>query len=124
MVAVGSYEDLIVWQKGITLVKQVYQVTQSFPGHERFGLVSQMRRSAVSIPSNIGEGQARRTTGEFVQFLSHSEGSLAELHTQFVIALEMNYCRRVDIAEALALITEIRKMLSALRRRLLVKQQI
>lgn len=74
-----------MWQKGIALVKMVYQLTQSFPDAEKFGLVSQMRRAAISIPSNIAEGQARHTRKEFIQFLSHSEGSVAELETQVII---------------------------------------
>lgn len=65
---VGDYKDLLVWQKGIALTKLVYEITRAFPADERFGLVTQMRRAAVSIVSNIAEGQARRTTGEFIQF--------------------------------------------------------
>ena len=65
---VKSYKDLLVWQKGISLVKKIYRLTQRFPDTERFGLVSQMRRAAVSIPSNIAEGQARHTRKEFIQF--------------------------------------------------------
>jgi four helix bundle protein len=87
----GNYKDLLVWQKGIALVKLIYQITQTFPAEEKFGLVSQMRRAAVSIPSNIAEGQARHSTGEFVQFLSHAEGSVAELETQLIIAVELGF---------------------------------
>ena len=71
-----GYRDLVVWQKGMELAKRIYRVTQSFPTEEKFGLVSQMRRSAVSVPSNIAEGQARHTTKEFIQFVSHAEGSV------------------------------------------------
>ena len=74
------------------LAKQVYELTQSFPGEEKFGLVSQMRRASVSVPSNIAEGQARNTTGEFVQFVSHAEGSLAELDTQLRLSVELGLC--------------------------------
>jgi four helix bundle protein len=77
---IKSYKDLLVWQSGIQLVKQVYVLTQQFPGDEKFSLVSQMRRAAVSVPSNIAEGQARRSTAEFMHFLSISQGPLAELH--------------------------------------------
>ena len=70
-----------VWQKGMELAKQVYLLTNRFPSEEKFGLVIQMRRAAVSVPSNIAEGQSRNTTGEFIQFLSHAEGSAAELDT-------------------------------------------
>jgi four helix bundle protein len=89
---VKSYKDLVVWQKSITLVKLVYQLTRSFPADEKFGLVSQMRRAAVSAPSNLAEGHARNTTGEFVQFISHAEGSLAELETQVILAVELSCC--------------------------------
>jgi four helix bundle protein len=84
-----SYKDLLVWQKSMALVKDMYRLTHSFPPDERFGLVSQLRRAAVSVPSNIAEGQSRHTSGEFVQFLSHAEGSLAELETQILIAVEL-----------------------------------
>jgi four helix bundle protein len=114
----GSYKDLLVWQKGIALVKQVYQLTRSFPDEERFGLISQMRRAAVSVPSNIAEGQARHTTGEFFQFISHAEGSLAELETQLVIAAELNYCTAVEARNSSELISELRRMLNSLRRKL------
>ena len=90
---ISSYKDLLVWQKGIALVKQIYSLTQTFPPEERYGLASQMRRAAVSVPSNIAEGQARHTTREFIQFVSHAEGSVAELDTQLIIAIELGYCR-------------------------------
>src|SRR6266566_7108238 len=77
-----NFKDLLVWQKGMSIAKMVYELTRGFPSDERFGLISQMRRAAVSIPSNLAEGQARHTTGEFIQFFSHAEGSLAELKTQ------------------------------------------
>ncbi len=92
----GNYKNLIVWQKSILLVKQIYQLTQKFPSDEKFGLVSQMRRAVVSIPSNIAEGQARRTTGDYVRFVSISEGSLAELETQLIIAIELNFCTKEE----------------------------
>src|SRR5215831_6340318 len=91
IVKIKSYKDLLVWQKGLTLVKLVYEVTKQFPSDERFGLVSQLRRAAVSVPSNIAEGQTRRTTGEFVQFISHAESSLAELETQILISLDLGF---------------------------------
>jgi hypothetical protein len=70
-----DYHDLLVWQKGMALAKQIYLLTQPFPATEKFGLMTQMRRAAVSVPSNIAEGQAHYTTGEFIQFLSHAAGS-------------------------------------------------
>jgi four helix bundle protein len=114
----GGYRDLLVWQKAVTLAKSIYQITQHFPQEERFGLVSQMRRAAVSIPSNIAEGQARRTTGGFIQFLSQAEGSAAELDTQLVLAVELGYCGTADVAKAAELVSEVKKMLNGLRRTL------
>jgi len=76
----------------MALAKDVYILTRGFPDDERFGLISQMRRAAVSIPSNIAEGQARHSTGEFVQFISHAEGSLAELDTQLRVSSELGLC--------------------------------
>ena len=119
--AVRSYKDLLVWQKGIVLVKCIYRLTEPFPAAEKFGLVSQMRRAAVSIPSNIAEGQCRRTRGEFIQFVSHSEGSLAELETQLIVSVELGYCTSADIREVAELTTELSKMLDSLRRKLEAK---
>lgn len=113
---------MLVWQKGITLVKKIYQLTQTFPDAERFGLVSQMRRAAVSIPSNIAEGQSRHTRKEFIQFLSHAEGSVAELETQILIGVELGCCTLTHTQEITNLITELSKMLDSLRRKLEVKE--
>ena len=113
---VQGYRDLLVWQKGIQLAKEIYRITQGFPNEEKFGLVSQMRRAAVSIPSNIAEGQARHTTQEFVQFVSHAEGSVAELDTQLTLALELGFCPEARTEEASGLLSDLRKMLNALRR--------
>jgi len=113
-----SYRDLVVWQKGIVLTKALYRVTARFPAGEKFGLISQIRRAAISVPSNIAEGQARNTTGKFIQFISHTEGSAAELDTQISLSLELGYLSSEDAAPVLAQIEEIRRMLNALRRRL------
>jgi four helix bundle protein len=113
-----NFKDLLVWQKGMALVKMMYQITQRFPDGERFGLVAQMRRAAVSIPSNIAEGQARHSTGEFIQFISHAEGSLAELETQLRLSMELGFCQEKAIPETMALMEELRRMLNALRRKL------
>jgi len=112
---------LLVWQKGIALVKEVYMLTKGFPNEERFGLISQMRRAAVSIPSNIAEGQARHTTREFVLSISHAEGSLAELDTQMTICAELGFCSNTMAAQVdsiLQLAEELRRMLNSLRRKL------
>ena len=113
-----SYKDLVVWQKGIALAKLIYQLTKKFPSEEKFGLVAQMRRAAVSISSNVAEGQARHTTGEFIQFISHAEGSVAELDTQLILSIELKFCNSVTAEPTFALINEIRRMLNALRRKL------
>jgi four helix bundle protein len=113
-----GYEDLIVWQKGMALVKNVYLITRTFPSEEKFGLVSQMRRAAVSIPSNIAEGQARHSTGEYIQFLSHAEGSVAELNTQLILCGELGFCSKDQTTEAKTLVRELRLMLNALGRKL------
>jgi four helix bundle protein len=102
----------------MVLVKQVYLMTQPFRRAEKFGLTSQMRRAAVSIPSNIAEGQARHSTGEFIQFISNAEGSVAELETQLEIAADLTYCTVAQKDHVLSLAEEVRKMLNSLRRRL------
>lgn len=115
---IKSYKDLVVWQKGLILVKQVYQLTRAFPTDERFGLVSQMRRAAVSVPSNLAEGHARNTTGEFIQFISHAEGSLAELETQAILSTELGFCSAEETLPLIDLIFELQRMANALRRSL------
>lgn len=88
---ISSYRDLVGWQKSVELVTAVYAVTSNFPRQEVFGLTSQLRRCAVSVPSNIAEGQGSATKGEFIQFLSHARGSLFELETQLCIASKLGY---------------------------------
>ena len=114
---ISSYRDLLVWQKGMALAKQVYCMTRGFPDDERFGLIAQMRRAAVSVPSNIAEGQARQGHKEFVQFLSHAEGSLAEMDTQLTLAADLGYCGDSAAKETLALIGELQRMLTSLRQK-------
>src|SRR5213080_1697862 len=117
-----NYKDLVVWQKGIALAEMVYRLTQSFPSAEKFGLIAQMRRAAVSVPSNLAEGQARHSTGEFVQFISHAEGFVAELDTQLILSNELRFCDRVTTAPVFELIDELRRMLNVLRRKLVARQ--
>ena len=107
--AIRDYKDLHVWQKGMQLAKEIYLLTGKFPSEEKFGLVSQMRRAAVSIASNIAEGQARNTTGEFVQFISHAEGSAAEVDTQLRLSLELGYCAANDLEAVFRLLTDVQK---------------
>jgi four helix bundle protein len=117
-----SYKDLVVWQKGIAVAKLVYALTRTFPSAEKFGFVAQMRRAAVSVPSNIAEGQARHTTGGFIQFISHAEGSVAELDTPLILSIELKFCSSGTAEPAFVLIAELRRMLNALRRTLAVRQ--
>ena len=117
-VKVRSFKDLLVWQKGMALAKAIYGITRPFPKEEKFGLISQMRRAAVSIPSNIAEGQARHTTKEFILFISHAEGSVAELETQLMLAVDLGYCLPSQVEEAFRLVSDLRNMLNALRRTL------
>jgi four helix bundle protein len=92
----ANHKDLDVWKRSIVLVKEVYAMIKSFPDDERFGLVSQIRRSAVSVPSNIAEGAARSSDKKFIQFLYISLGSLSELETQLIIAYELSYLNNKD----------------------------
>lgn len=87
----GSYRDLIAWRKGMLLVTAIYRATQSFPKDEIYGLSSQLRRAAVSVASNVAEGQARYSRREFCRFLSNARGSLAEVETQIMIASDLAY---------------------------------
>jgi four helix bundle protein len=111
------YKELLVWQKGMALTKLVYRLTVRFPREEKLGLTSQIRRAAVSVPSNIAEGQARQSTKEFL-FLSHAEGSLAELETQVLLSVELGFVRQEDVKEILGKIDELQKMLVGLKRKL------
>jgi four helix bundle protein len=88
---VQSYRQLIAWQKAMDFVAAVYKTTRMFPKEEMYGLTSQLRRAAVSIPSNIAEGQGRQTTGEFRQFLGHARGSLLETETQILLCERLDY---------------------------------
>jgi four helix bundle protein len=111
-----SYRELKVWQKGIELVKLVYSLTDNFPKKEMYGLANQLQRAAVSIPSNIAEGQARKGDKEFSRYLHIALGSLAELDTQVEIACQLEYIE--DAAQINEIIIELRKMLNGLINRL------
>ena len=115
---VQSFRDLQVWQKAIQLTIAVYKVTQAFPREELYGLTSQIRRSAVSIPSNIAEGQGRLNTAEFRQFLGIARGSMCELQTQLEIARALEFGDRKQIECAESLSHEVGKMLFAMLRSL------
>ena len=111
---IRSYRDLDVWKKGLTLVKNIYQDTANYAPEEKFGLVNQMRRAAVSIPSNIAEGQARSTTGQFQHFIYIALGSIAELETQILISAELKYLKAQESQNLLTQLDEIGKMLRGL----------
>ena len=111
----GGHRDLLVWQRAKGLVKQVYEVTAFFPRQEIYGLVAQMRRAAVSVPSNIAEGASRNSAGEFRQFIGNARGSLAELETQVEIAQDLGYLPEDTAKKMLAEIDEISRMLAGLR---------
>jgi four helix bundle protein len=113
-----SYEDLIVWQKSITLSLEIYKITKAFPSEERYALVDQMRRASVSIPSNIAEGRSRSTSKDFKHFLHMSLGSTAELDTQLRISSTLGYCDHQSYESSSGLITEVRRMLHGMIRRL------
>ena len=115
---VRSYRDLLVWQKAMELVAEVYRVVKKLPREEQYALSDQMRRAAVSIPSIIAEGQARNSTKEFIRFLSMAKGSLAELETQCFICITLSYISEKDLQAALSLSDELGKMLTALIQKL------
>ena len=114
MEKINTYRDLIVWQKSMKLVTEIYQITTTFPNNENYGLTSQIRRSAISIPSNIAEGYGRNSTGDYKRFLQISVGSLFELQTQVEIAYNLNYIS-LDIFQIIMPKTnELDRMLSSL----------
>jgi len=105
-----SHKDLDVWKKSIDLVADIYKMTENFPKSEIYGISNQMRRAAVSVPSNIAEGAGRHSNKEFIQFLYISLGSLSELETQIIISIKLNYIKTYDLEK----ISEIRRMLLGL----------
>jgi four helix bundle protein len=114
MPRVQSYRDLIVWQKSVELVLEIYRATQDFPKTETYGLVSQLRRAAVSVPSNVAVGHARLSTGEYKQFLGHARGSLMEIETQVLISQRLGYMNSGQSNILLNRATEVGKVLNGL----------
>jgi four helix bundle protein len=108
-----DHKDLDVWKKGMELVEKFYASSSAFPDSERFGLISQIRRAAVSIPSNIAEGAARKSDKELLQFISISLGSLAEIETQYLIAVRLKYLR--DDKSLMSLINDEKQLLLGFR---------
>jgi len=112
------YKELLVWQKAMELVTEVYRAAATFPKHEEFGLASQLKRAAVSIPSNIAEGQGRLSVGEFKQFLGHARGSLFEVETQLLIAKDLDLIGKDDSERLGERIAEVGRLLNGLIRSL------
>jgi four helix bundle protein len=119
MVQINTYKDLLIWQKSITLVREVYSSLESFPKEEKFGLCKQMGSSAISIPSNIAEGYGRHSTKEYKRFLLIATGSLFELQTQIEISFQLGHIDKIKANELMQLTEEIDRMMSSLIRKLI-----
>jgi four helix bundle protein len=117
-VTVRAFRDLIAWQKAMDLVEIVYEVTARFPSREVFGLTNQLRRAAVSVPSNIAEGQGRESTRDFLHFLGISRGSLQEVQTQLEIASRLRFIDDGDYSRCLSQTDEVARLLHGLSRSL------
>lgn len=111
---ISDYKNLLVWQKAMDLVVEIYNITKLLPKEETYCISDQLRRSAVSVPSNIAEGQSRNSVKEFIQFLAIARGSLAELETQLIICERVNMITINDIIKAQDLSSEVGKMINGL----------
>jgi four helix bundle protein len=120
---IKKYDDLIVWRKAMELIRDIYQATGLFPKEECYGLTVQMRRAAVSVASNIAEGQGRQSTNEFLHHLSFAYGSLIELETQIRVSKMLGFAKPAAVAPLLARTSEIGRLLNGLRRALKCKLQ-
>ncbi len=116
MVKLNKYRDLLVWQKAMDFAENVYQLTKKFPNEEKFGLTSQLNRSAVSVASNIAEGAGRDSKKEFSQFLSVAMGSCFESETQILLAVRVGFVQNEETTFLLALSNEIQKMIVGLKK--------
>ena len=112
------YKELIVWQRAMDLTAEVYRLTKTMPKDELYGLTNQLRRAAVSIPSNIAEGNARTSTGDYTRFLSIALGSVAEVETQLLICVRLDYFSQEDIESALKICDETGRMLTSMIKKL------
>ncbi len=110
----NTYKDLFVWQKSYELVKEIYFVTKSFPKDEQYGIISQMRRAAIAIPSNIAEGYGRNSRKDYSRFCSIAYGSLLELETQLNLSIDLKFTTTTSVLRANQLIVEVTKMLYVL----------
>ena len=115
---VQHYRELVVWQKAMLLCREIYLLVNKLPKEELYSLSSQIRRAAVSIPSNIAEGQARNSTKEFIHFLSIARGSKAELQTQLLICVDVGYISEEEVKTVMNLTEEVGKMISSLIQKL------
>ena len=118
-----TFKDLKVWQKSYGLCKQVYTLVRQLPADERFELSSQLRRAAVSVPSNVAEGYSRKTTADYLRFLWIASGSLGELETQLLLSKDLGLCRESAVAPVLDAAAEVERMLRALIRSLEEKRR-
>jgi len=118
--AVRNYTELIAWQKAVDLVEAVYSLSSRFPREEVFGLTFQIRKAAVSVPSNIAEGQGRWNTGEFVQFLGIAHGSLREVETQTILAVRLKFVAQSDSDSVFQLTAEVGRLIQGLKKSLVL----
>ena len=117
-IRIGSYRDLSVWQLAMDIVVEIYRVTRAFPAEEKFGLIAQLRRAAVAIPSNIAEGRNRLGAAEFRRFVSIARGSVAEVETQLAVAVALGFVAGGEITSLLSRLDELSRMLFSLYRSL------
>jgi four helix bundle protein len=113
-----GFEELHAWKRAMDLVDQVYVLTENWPNREQYGLTNQIRRAAVSVPSNIAEGQGRKSDGDFVRFLAIAYGSLMEVRTQLLIASRRAYSSEAAVSDVLAMLDETGRLLNGLKRSL------
>lgn len=123
MNTIRTHRDLLVWQKSMVLVTEIYRKSQRFPAQEQYGLTSQIRRAAISIPSNIAEGFGRQSTGDYLRFLNIAVGSLFEVQTQIEIALNLQFINELDFEEIFEKSREIDRMMSSLIQKLKIKRE-
>lgn len=121
---IKDYKDLIVWQRAMEATAEIYKLAKLLPKEETYALSDQMRRAAISIPSNIAEGQARNSSKEFNQFLAIAKGSKAELETQLLLCVKVGYLTDNDIASAINLLIEIGKIINTLQQKLITNTWI
>jgi four helix bundle protein len=120
---IRTHRDLLVWQKSMVLITDIYRKSQRFPTQEQYGLTSQIRRAAVSIPSNIAEGFGRQSTGDYIRFLNIAVGSLFEVQTQIEIAFNLSFIEESDFTVIFESTREIDRMMSSLIQKLKIKKE-